>query len=70
LMLFEVAVFVVFISFVVTLFVHDKSMATLQPHEIASVTNPKTRLNYKNVKFVVFRLKNVHFMDGLLQQMR
>ena len=69
LMLFEVVVFVVFISFVVTLFVHDKSMATLQPHEIASVTNPKTRLKYKNAKFEVFRLKNVHFMDGLLQQM-
>ena len=68
-MLFEV-VFVVFISFVVTLFVHDKSMATLQPCEIASVTNPKTRLNYKKSKFEVFRLKKVHFMDGLLQQMR
>ena len=63
LMLFEEVVFVVvFISFVVTLFVHDKSMATLQPHEIASVTNPKTRLNYKNSKFGAFRLKNVHFM--------
>jgi hypothetical protein len=69
-MLFEVVVFVVFISFVVTLFVHDKSMATTQPREIASVTNPKTRLNYKNAKFEVFRLKKVHFMDGHLQQMR
>ena len=62
LMLFEVVFVVVFISFVVTLFVHDKSMATLQPHEIASVTNPKTRLNYKNAKFGAFRLKNVHFI--------
>ncbi len=61
-MLFEVVFVVVFISFVVTLFVHDKSMATTQPHEIASVTNPKTRLNYKKAKFGVFQLKNVHFI--------
>jgi hypothetical protein len=48
LMLFEVLFFlVVFISFVVTLFVHDKSMATIQPREIVSVTNLKTRSNYK-----------------------
>jgi hypothetical protein len=44
------------------LFVHDKSMATTQPREIVSVTNPKTRSNYKKSKFDVFRLKNVHFI--------
>ena len=43
LMLFEVVVFVMFIPFVVTLFVHDKSIPTRQPHEIASATNLKTR---------------------------
>jgi hypothetical protein len=43
LMLFELELLVVFIPFVVTLFVHDKSIPTRQPHEIASVTNLKTR---------------------------
>jgi hypothetical protein len=38
---------VVLLWFVVTLFVHDKSMATTKPREIVSVTNPKTRSNYK-----------------------
>jgi hypothetical protein len=33
----------VFILVCVALFVHDKSMATSQPDEIVSVTNPKTR---------------------------
>jgi hypothetical protein len=47
------------------LFVHDKSMATTQPREIVSVTNPKTRLNYKKAKFEVFRLKKVHFTDSI-----
>jgi len=68
LMLFEVVFVVVFISFVVTLFVHDKSMATTQPREIVSITNPKTRSNYKKAKFEVFRLKKVHFTDSIKQQ--
>ncbi len=43
LIVFEVVFVVVFILVCVTLFVHDKSMATPQPDEIVSVTNPKTR---------------------------
>jgi hypothetical protein len=43
LIVFEVVFVVVFMWVCVTLFVHDKSMATLQPDEIVSVTNPKTR---------------------------
>jgi hypothetical protein len=43
LIVFEVVFAVVFISLCVTLFVHDKSMATPRPDEIVSVTNPKTR---------------------------
>jgi hypothetical protein len=41
-------------------------MATTQPQEIASVTNPKTRLNYKKVKSEVLQLKKVPFVDKIL----
>ena len=44
----------------VTLFVHDKSMATSQPTEIISVTNLKTRSTYQKAKSDAFQLKKMH----------
>jgi len=43
-------------------------MATTQPQEIASVTNPKTRLNYKKVKSEVLQLKKMPFMEETSRQ--
>jgi hypothetical protein len=43
-------------------------MATTQPQEIASVTNLKTRLNYKKYKSEVVGLKKMHFMEEISRQ--
>ena len=48
----------------VTLFVHDKSMATSLGQKRTSVTNFKTRLTYQKSKFGVFQLKKMLFMEG------